>query len=96
MYRLSLALNTGDYFSTAVGNAQLRGETPESAALVQQWISFGDNDILPAACTWVFPCLGVTQFNKQVLLTSGFCASNEYFHSHFQWQVWSIASTQKR
>jgi elongation factor 1-gamma len=23
-----------------------------------------DNDILPAACTWVFPTLGIMQFNK--------------------------------
>lgn len=48
-----------------VGNTQLQGATPEAAALVQQWISFADNEILPAACTWVFPCLGITQFNKQ-------------------------------
>nr|KAG5711910.1 hypothetical protein BaRGS_026351 [Batillaria attramentaria] len=48
-----------------VGNKQLQGDNAESAALVQQWINFGDNEILPAACTWVFPCLGITQFNKQ-------------------------------
>ncbi|RUS87095.1 hypothetical protein EGW08_005171, partial [Elysia chlorotica] len=41
------------------------GENSKDAALVQQWISFSDNEILPAACTWVFPCLGITQFNKQ-------------------------------
>ncbi|XP_076464086.1 elongation factor 1-gamma-like [Babylonia areolata] len=48
-----------------VGNKQLQGETPEAAAQVQQWINFADNEILPSACTWVFPCLGITQFNKQ-------------------------------
>merc|ERR1712209_135558 len=23
-----------------------------------------DSDVLPAACTWVFPCLGIMQYNK--------------------------------
>jgi len=48
-----------------VGNKQLRGESPEAEAQVRQWIDFADNEVLPAACTWVFPCLGITQFNKQ-------------------------------
>lgn len=48
-----------------VGNEQLLGKTTTDAALVQQWINFGDNEVLPASCTWVFPCLGITQFNKQ-------------------------------
>ncbi|KAK3093934.1 hypothetical protein FSP39_021959 [Pinctada imbricata] len=48
-----------------VGNAQLQGTNQKDAALVTQWINFGDNEVLPAACTWVFPCLGVTQYNKQ-------------------------------
>lgn len=50
----------------SVGNEQLRGKTDVDAAYVQQWIDFGDNEILPASCTWVFPCLGITQYNKQV------------------------------
>jgi len=48
-----------------VGNAQLRGEGAEAEAAVRQWVDFGDNEILPAACTWVFPTMGVIQFNKQ-------------------------------
>lgn len=48
-----------------VSNSALHGEDAKSAALVQQWINFSDNEILPAACTWVFPCLGIIQFNKQ-------------------------------
>jgi len=47
-----------------VSNQELQGEDSKAAALVQQWISFSDNEILPAACTWVFPCLGIIQFNK--------------------------------
>merc|ERR1719247_2368340 len=27
-------------------------------------MNFADNEILPASCTWVFPCLGIMQFNK--------------------------------
>lgn len=60
LFSLSVRLNI------AVGNKQLQGESPEAAALVQQWINFADNEILPSACTWVFPCLGIIQFNKQV------------------------------
>lgn len=47
-----------------VSNEQLRGKSHEDAALVQQWINFADNEILPSACTWVFPTLGMTQYNK--------------------------------
>jgi elongation factor 1-gamma len=48
-----------------VSNDQLRGANALDAALVQQWMEFADNDILPASCTWVFPCMGVMQYNKQ-------------------------------
>merc|ERR1712135_196938 len=34
-------------------------------AEVLQWIGVADNDILPAACTWVYPTMGIMQFNKQ-------------------------------
>uniref|UniRef100_A0A8W8I0T1 Elongation factor 1-gamma n=4 Tax=Magallana gigas TaxID=29159 RepID=A0A8W8I0T1_MAGGI len=48
-----------------VSNAQLMGANSRDAAFVQQWINFADNEVLPASCTWVFPCLGIMQFNKQ-------------------------------
>merc|ERR1712154_450874 len=57
-------LSESNAIANYVANAELRGENDKSAALVQQWISFSDNEILPAACTWVFPCLGIIQFNK--------------------------------
>merc|ERR1719510_3808 len=31
---------------------------------VVQWMAMADNEILPAACTWVFPTMGIMQFNK--------------------------------
>ncbi|XP_063724331.1 elongation factor 1-gamma-like [Symsagittifera roscoffensis] len=47
-----------------VADEQLRGKHVIDAAQVQQWINFADNEILPSACTWVFPTMGITQFNK--------------------------------
>jgi len=49
-----------------VGTDELRGTTVLDSVLVQQWLEFTDNDILPAYCTWLFPVLGITAFNKQV------------------------------
>uniref|UniRef100_T1JND6 Elongation factor 1-gamma n=1 Tax=Strigamia maritima TaxID=126957 RepID=T1JND6_STRMM len=48
-----------------VGNEQLRGTSPIDQALIQQWINVADNEILPSSCTWVFPCFGIMQYNKQ-------------------------------
>jgi len=48
-----------------VANDQLRGgKDPLAQSQILQWLNFADTDILPAACTWVFPCLGIMQFNK--------------------------------
>jgi elongation factor 1-gamma len=48
-----------------VANDALRGASALDAAFVRQWMDFADNQILPSSCAWVFPCLGVMQFNKQ-------------------------------
>ncbi|KAG8293961.1 translation elongation factor activity protein [Homalodisca vitripennis] len=48
-----------------VANAQLRGADELEKAQILQWLSFADSEILPASCTWVFPTLGIMQFNKQ-------------------------------
>jgi len=48
-----------------VANDQLRGGKDAVAQCqVLQWLNFADSDILPASCTWVYPCLGIMQFNK--------------------------------
>merc|ERR1712020_102111 len=48
-----------------VANDELRGGSDASArAQVVQWMCMADNEILPAACTWVFPTMGIMQFNK--------------------------------
>jgi len=48
-----------------VCNDQLLGTNKFDAALIQQYVNFADQEILPAAATWVFPTLGLMQFNKQ-------------------------------
>jgi len=48
-----------------VANDALRGASITDAAYVRQWVDFADHEILPASCTWVFPCMGIMQCNKQ-------------------------------
>ena len=50
-----------------LSNDQLKGKTPLDQALVIQWLSFADNEILPPAYTWVLPSLGAIQPNKQAI-----------------------------
>lgn len=52
--------------SLVVSNDALRGSTPQASAQVLQWVSFADSEIIPPASAWVFPTLGIMQFNKQV------------------------------
>merc|ERR1712024_329765 len=48
-----------------VANDELRGGSEAAArAQVVQWMVMADNEILPAACTWVCPTMGIMQFNK--------------------------------
>merc|ERR1711892_1322396 len=48
-----------------VANEELRGGSDAAArAQVIQWMCMADNEILPASCTWVFPTIGIMQFNK--------------------------------
>jgi len=48
-----------------VANETLRGTNPVDKALVLQYLEFAENEILPSACTWVYPTLGFKQYNKQ-------------------------------
>lgn len=48
-----------------VGNEELRGgASVEDRAAVVQWMCWADSDVLPASCTWTFPCMGIMQYNK--------------------------------
>ncbi|XP_026731187.1 elongation factor 1-gamma [Trichoplusia ni] len=48
-----------------VSDAALRGGDAATQARVWQWASWADSELLPASCAWVFPYLGIMQFNKQ-------------------------------
>lgn len=48
-----------------VATPALRGATDLDAAVVLQYVNFADNEILPPASTWVFPTLGLMQYNKE-------------------------------
>ncbi|XP_043939220.1 valine--tRNA ligase [Protopterus annectens] len=45
---------------------KLKGGSAKEVALVQQWVSFADIEVLQAACAWTFPVLGLVQQNKQM------------------------------
>ncbi|KAI5638215.1 elongation factor 1 gamma, conserved domain-containing protein [Phthorimaea operculella] len=47
-----------------VANAALRGADAPTQARIWQWVSWADSELLPASCAWVFPFLGIMQFNK--------------------------------
>jgi len=54
-----------DAIAYYVANQQLRGgDSCLAQAQVAQFVSFAQNEVLPAACTWVFPTMGIMQFNK--------------------------------
>ncbi|XP_023653286.1 elongation factor 1-gamma [Paramormyrops kingsleyae] len=48
-----------------LSNEALRGSSSEASAQIMQWASFADSEIIPPASTWVFPTLGIIQYNKQ-------------------------------
>lgn len=59
-------LNESDAIAQYISNdALLGGNDAASRAAVQEYISFTESEIVPSACTWVFPTLGFTQYNKQ-------------------------------
>lgn len=60
-----LLLTESNAIAYYVGNDELRGGSKaEDRAAVVQWMCWADSDILPASCTWVFPCMGIMQYNK--------------------------------
>lgn len=59
-----VCLNESNAIAMYVANEQLTGKSAEDKARVVQWMNFADQEITPAVCTWVFPCMGFMQFNK--------------------------------
>nr|XP_033772878.1 valine--tRNA ligase isoform X1 [Geotrypetes seraphini]XP_033772879.1 valine--tRNA ligase isoform X1 [Geotrypetes seraphini]XP_033772880.1 valine--tRNA ligase isoform X1 [Geotrypetes seraphini] len=46
---------------------RLKGSGLAKAALIQQWVNFAENEIIPSACGWTFSVLGLAQLGKQVM-----------------------------
>ncbi|XP_033647106.1 elongation factor 1-gamma-like [Asterias rubens] len=59
-----ICLTESNAIAYFVANEQLRGNDVAAQSRVQMYMNFADNDILPAACNWVFPTLGIMQYNK--------------------------------
>lgn len=58
-----VVLNEANAIAYYVGNEATRGGANEAEVL--NWVGFADNVLEPAACTWVYPTLGMVQYNKQ-------------------------------
>lgn len=57
-------LNDSNAIAYYVANDQLRGKNEFDRAQILQWIGFAEGEILPAACAWVFPVLGIIRNNS--------------------------------
>lgn len=66
-FNIFFALCNDLFILTLVSSEQLKGSSPYEKALVQQFTSYADNEILPASYAWVYPSLSVAQFNKVVI-----------------------------
>ncbi|XP_066932429.1 elongation factor 1-gamma-like isoform X2 [Clytia hemisphaerica] len=61
-----LCLSESDAIAQYVSNdALLGGKDSANQASVREYISFAENEIVPSACAWVYPTLGLRQYNKQ-------------------------------
>lgn len=50
-----------------VANDQLKGKSDLERAQVIQWLSFAESEILPYTSSWVYPLLGIMQYNKNTV-----------------------------
>jgi len=60
-----LCLTESNAIAYYVANEELRGGKEAAArAQVLEFMCWADSDVLPASSTWVFPCMGIMQYNK--------------------------------
>ncbi|XP_032903388.1 elongation factor 1-gamma-like [Amblyraja radiata] len=57
----------GAAVSHLLAPAAMRGSCGEEAALVRQWTSYADIELLPIACASTFPAPGLLKHNKQAV-----------------------------
>ena len=60
-----MALTEAAAIAYYVAGAELKGKNDAEKAQILQWIAFADNQIVPPASAWTFPCMGILGFNKQ-------------------------------
>ena len=59
-------MSESDAIAQYVSNeALLGGDNAASRAAVREYVSFTESEIVPSACTWVFPTMGWIQYNKK-------------------------------
>ncbi|XP_069775606.1 valine--tRNA ligase isoform X2 [Narcine bancroftii] len=46
---------------------RMRGSGSKEAALVRQWLSYADIEVMPSSCAWAFPALGLMKHNIQAV-----------------------------
>lgn len=73
-----------------MADAALRGGDLATQAKVWQWASWADSELLPASCAWVFPYLGIMQFNKQVIDTLKSADIDKTSGYHYSCQYWEL------
>jgi len=60
-----VCLSESNAIAFYVSNETLRGKNLIDQSLIWQYVEFAENEVLPSACTWVYPTLGFKQYNKQ-------------------------------
>ncbi|KAJ3067305.1 Elongation factor 1-gamma 1 [Podochytrium sp. JEL0797] len=53
------------YVAAYKQGTELLGASPKESAQIQQWIAVADNELAPAAATWLFPIMGYMPNNEQ-------------------------------
>ncbi|KAI1893350.1 hypothetical protein AGOR_G00122810 [Albula goreensis] len=58
-------IQEGSAIANYVASDVLRGSSQQDRALVQQWVNFAEGEIVPSMAAWVYPTMGVADYNKQ-------------------------------
>jgi elongation factor 1-gamma len=59
------AITEANAIAYFVAGAELKGKNKAHEAQIIQWMSFADNEVVPPACAWTYPCMGIMPQNKQ-------------------------------
>ncbi len=62
---------------------------------VVQWMCWADSEILPASCTWVFPCMGIMQVRNGVQMLYTWHSEGPTFLRLDGVWLWTVQGTVK-